>query len=94
MIPIRHWRLVLLILLALAAVVPLGGRALDLALHGRTDLEIGSRIAPGLPLAADAPFQTDVSGEPVPYLDFLLHPFARYKTLAVILSRNGQRWPV
>jgi hypothetical protein len=75
-------------------VVPLGGRALDLALHGRTDLEIGSRIAPGLPLAADAPFQTDVSGDPVPYLDFLLHPFARYKTLAVILSRNGQRWPV
>lgn len=94
MIPIRPWHLLLLLLLALGGLWPLGSRVLDLALHGRTDLEIGSRIAPDLPLAADAPFQTDASEGPVPYLDFLLYPFARFDATALVLSRNRQRWPV
>lgn len=94
MIPIRPWQLLLLLLLALAALVPLGGRALDLALHGRTDLEIGSRVAPDTPLAPDDPVQTDVSEDQILHEGFVLHPFARFETTALVLSRNRQRWPV
>jgi hypothetical protein len=46
MIPIRPWQPLVLIMLALGTLLPLRGRAFDLAVNGRTDLVIGSRIAP------------------------------------------------
>jgi len=40
-------------MLALETLLPLRGRALGLALNGRTDLVIGTRITPDRPLAPD-----------------------------------------
>jgi hypothetical protein len=95
MIPIRPWQLIMLLLLALGAILPLGGRALDLALNGRTDLEIGSRITPDRPLAPDPPVQISLSGEaPIRVDQFALHPFATFRVEALILSKKKQRWPV
>lgn len=94
MIPIRPWQLLLLALLALGTVIPLGGRALDLALHGRTDLAIGSDAAPRAALAPHPPTQTDLEGaDPIPHQGYLLHPVARFEAEALVLSRNVQRWP-
>lgn len=94
MISIRPRHLLLLTFLALVAVVPLGGRALELAFHGRTDLAIGSRVAPDLPLAPGEPVQTGIEADPVLRDGYLLQPFARFETTALLLSRNRQRWPV
>jgi hypothetical protein len=94
MIPIRPWQLLLLLLLALGALIPLGVRALDLALNGRTDLVIGSRLDPGRPLAPYPPEQVNLhAAAPVPHEGYLLHPVARFETEALVLSRNVQRWP-
>lgn len=94
MIPIRPWQLLLLALLALAAVIPLGGRALDLALNGRTDLTIGSRLHPDRPLSPSPPEQTNLTdAAPIAHDGYLLHPVARFETEALVLSRNPQRWP-
>lgn len=94
MIPIRPWQLLLLVLLALGAMIPLGGWALDLAWNGRTDLVIGSRLDPDRPLAPYPPEQTNLTGaDPVPHEGYLLHPVARFETVALVLSRNVQRWP-
>lgn len=95
MIPIRPWQLLLLLLLSLITLVPIGGRGLDLALNGRTDLAIGSRLDPTAPIAPHPPVQTDLERVvPIPHQGHLLYPFARFESEALILSRNPQRWPV
>jgi hypothetical protein len=94
MIPIRPWQLLLLLLLALGAALPLGARAIDLVWNGRTDLTIGSRLAPDRPLAPDPPRQTGLTdAAPVPHDGYLLHPVAAFELEALVLSRNVQRWP-
>lgn len=94
MIPIRPWQLLLLLLLALGTALPLGSGAVDLVRNGRTDLAIGSRVAPDRPLAPHPPVQTDLAGaEPIPHGGYLLQPVAQFEIEALVLSRNVQRWP-
>ena len=94
MIPIRPWQLLLLLLLALGTLMPLGAGVIDLLTTGRTDLVIGSRVAPDRPLAPRVPAQTDLTGaEPIPHDGYLLHPVALFEIEALVLSRNVQRWP-
>jgi hypothetical protein len=95
MIPIRTWHLLLLLALSLCALLPFGGRGVDLLFNGRTDLTIGSRIAPDRPLAPAHPVQLNTTGEePIRLLGYTLHPFAKFEITALVLSRNRQRWPV
>lgn len=105
MIPIRPWQLLLLLLMSLITLVPVGGHLLDLALNGRTDLEIGSRLAPNTPIAPFPPVQMPLDHKgidqmdlnqtgPIPHQGFRLYPVARFETEALVLSRNVQRWPV
>lgn len=95
MIPIRPWQLVALFLTALTLLIPLGGRGLDLAINGRTDLAIGSRFTPDRPLAPRHPVQGPVltSADPIPHDGFTLHPVASFEIEALVLSRNRQHWP-
>ena len=95
MITIRPWQLLLLLLLALGAALPLGARAIDLVWNGRTDLAIGSRLAPERPLAPHHPVQTDLPGaDPFDHQGYTLHPVATFEVEALVLSRNVQRWPL
>lgn len=95
LIPIRPWQLIALLLLALSGLIPLGAAGLDLALHGRTDLSTGSRLAPDRPLAPHPPVQGPdlIAADPVTHDGFALHPIATFEIEALILSRNPQRWP-
>jgi len=95
MIPIRPWHLLLLLAFSLCVLLPLGGRGVDLLLNGRTDLKIGTRIAPDRPLAPAHPVQINTTGDaPIPHEGFTLQPFAKFKITGLLLSRNRQRWPV
>lgn len=95
MIPIRLWHLLLLLALSLCALLPLGGRGADLLLNGRTDLAIGSRVAPDRPLAPAHPVQINTTGDaPIPHEGLTLNTFAKFEITALLLSRNRQRWPV
>lgn len=95
MIPIRPWQLIALLLIALSGLIPLAAAGVDLALHGRTDLSTGSRLAPDRPLAPHQPVQGPVltSADQITHDGFTLDPVATFEIEALILSRNRQRWP-